>query len=320
MTPTRAACLLSIKKLMLLENTNESYLHTLTFPNPEPDIREAARRFHNFFYGTGAGARLGLRCVWALQRGERTRRLHFHLVSGVRWDAREMWAQLPKYGFGRYDVQPPKPADRASYVARYVGRPGHLEKGARSWGAVGFEKVKQANVEQETLELPCVVFPPRFALFAWFRLRLGDDHFARRKNFIVKKWGGTIDYKTTMNVNDLNDTQKNEVLQFAVDGQAPVTVGEYRGFTLVTRKKRDKLSGVEYDSTTVEHVVLAGTETLKVQEFLPPGADGGTVKPAALVGEKVVLRASAWTRTSYGLSIRGFIKPLTTLPLTSKKA
>jgi len=314
---SRDACLLSIKKLLELENSHESYLHTLTFPDPEPSLPEASRRFNNFFHGTGAGARMGLRFVWCVQRGARTRRLHYHLVSGRRVDAASMWESLRKYGFGRYDVQPPQPAYKSAYIARYIGRAGHLEAGARSWGAVGFAKVRQADVESETNELTIVAPVPPFVLSAWFRIRIGETNSASCRNFIIKRWGGTIqtDHKT-MRSDQLNETQKIELLRECCQGGYPVTVGEYRGFTIVTREKRDKLSGVTYPTHTVEHVILAGVETLKVSEFLQGAADAQSVKAAAEIGEIVVLRVASWSKNSFGLSIRGHIKPLTSLPLT----
>jgi uncharacterized protein YfiM (DUF2279 family) len=171
----------------------KTYLHTLTFADPEPSIKEAARRFNNFFHGTGAGRRMGIKAVWCMQRGAKSGRLHFHLVTCRPLDYKAMWAALKKYGFGRYDCQKPQDASRAGYIARYVGRPGALEHGARSWGAVGFEKVKRKNVQQETHELVCTSFPPLFVLHAWFRIRLGEPHAASRRKFIIKRWGGEID-------------------------------------------------------------------------------------------------------------------------------
>lgn len=314
------ACLLSVDKLMKLENAKLSYLHTFTFPEPEPSIRDCARMFHNFFSTTGAGRRLGLRAVWSLQRGERTGRLHFHLVSGVRWDAATMWRELPKYGFGRYDVRPPKPAHLAFYVARYVGRSGYLEKGTRPWGAVGFPKVVQANVESVTFSLSRVTPTPMWVLHAWFRLKLGGENFARRVAFLTKHWSETIDETPMSFLKSLNEMQKQELATEAQSGVYPVFVGEYRGYTITARQNKDKMSGATVDSATVSHVVMVGTETLKVSEYLPPGASADAVKVPAQQGETVVVRVSSWQKNQFGTSIRGFIKPLTALPLAPAAA
>jgi len=317
MNKSKAACLLTIKKLCELENANETYLHTLTFPEPEPDVREAARRFHNFFSGTGAGRSLVVRAVWALQRGDRTRRLHFHLVTTRRVDAAAMWRALPKYGFGIYHVSDPEPSHRAAYVARYVGRPGHLETGTRSWGAIGFPKVLQGNVEGVTRTLTRVTPPPRWVLHAWFRAKLNQDNYAKRVAFIQKHWDEIIVEKDMSNTfgKKLNETQLAELAQDAQSGTYAVFVGEYRGFTITTRENKDKLSGVMVESNTVQHVVMVGTETLKVNEYLPPGASPDNVKVPAQQGETVIVRVSSWQKNQFGTSIRGFIKPLTQLGL-----
>jgi len=226
-----------------------------------------------------------------------------------------MWQVLPKYGFGRYDVQPPKAVEFADYVARYVaGRYSGLAPNSRKWGVVGFKGTRTADVRSDTIELTRVTELPYWQLSQVLRISLLDDKFARRKNFMEKKFSEPL--VLTM-ANALKKHQEAEVVVEASMGSYPIVVGEYRGFTVRGHKSVDTLSKVEIARCIVEHTVLAGSETLRISEFLPPGADGSSVKPAAEVGEMVVLRVGEWKKGIKGPQVRGFIKPLTALPLSA---
>ena len=183
---SRMACELSILKMCREVGALLCYLHTLTFADPEPSPVEAARRFRNFY--AGWLWRRKKKAVWALQLGGRTRRIHYHLVTPDRYDAAEMWDVLSEYGFGRYDVRPPQPVERAFYVARYVARPGVVGPGVRTWGAVGFEKVKKKNVQTGSIEVRRVHDLPAWVVSQIRRLSLGDPNFTRIKSYIERQW------------------------------------------------------------------------------------------------------------------------------------
>jgi len=313
MSDSKRACQLSVRKLALVTGATESYLHTFTFADPEPSQREAQKRFRSF--RTGWAARHGKKFVWSIQRGSRTNRIHFHLVTTDRWDAKEMWAVLPRYGFGRYDVQKPKPIEFADYIARYVARGHGLEPKSRTWGCVGFKGVRCVDVDKDEILIESVVELPQWLIRQLRRISLNDEKFARRKSFVLKRWSVPLVLKMA---NALKKHQETEVVAEAQIGTYPVLVGEYRGFTLRATKTVDKLSKVEISRVIVEHTVLAGTETIRLSEFLPPGSDGAAVKPAAEAGEMVVVRVGEWRRNpqTNQVQLRGFIKPLSSLPLT----
>jgi len=121
------------------------YLLTLTFANPEPSYAEARRRFKNF-------QKYLERNRWCAvvvpQYGDRTHRLHFHLILNRRPDIKIWRSVLQRYGFGNPDVKK-RPAWRARgliphpciwYAARYVARGGWWSpeaKGSRRWSVIG---------------------------------------------------------------------------------------------------------------------------------------------------------------------------------------
>jgi len=185
--------MLSVAILAKLESWKTSFLHTLTFPDPEPSPEEAQRRYRSLYANFFFPQIDQRRHVWALQRGGRTKRLHFHLVTGREWDWAEMWTVLPRYGFGRYDCEVydenkwgPWHVGKAMYVAKYVANRAWLEPGVRNWGAVGFAKCKQKDVRHDSFELPIRAEVPRWLLCQIPRTSLLDPNYARRKASLMR--------------------------------------------------------------------------------------------------------------------------------------
>jgi len=220
---------------------------------------------------------------------------------------------LPRYGFGRYNVQPPKPVEFADYIARYVAKGGGLEPNSRKWGVVGFKGVRCADVRSDEIVLPRVADLPAWLISQLWRISLADDKFARRKSAVEKRFAQPLVLKMA---NVLKKHQETEVVSESQNGTYAIVCGEYRGFTLRATKSVDRLSKVEVSRIIVEHTVLCGTETIRIGEFLPPGSAGDAVKAAAEVGEMVVVRIGEWKRGLTGVQCRGFIKPLVAMPLS----
>jgi len=311
---SRWACILSIEKMAQECNALETYLHTLTFADPEPSEKEASKRFHSF--AVHYLNRYGKKVVWAMQRGTRTGRLHYHLVSCDRWDAKEMWEVIARYGFGRYDVRPPKPVCKAAYVARYVSKATNgLASNVKSWGVIGFKRVKKMEVIRGNICLPRVTECPLWLLRHMPRLKL-DESFARRKKFIESRFSEVLDVKSNMQ-NEVKSHQSAEVVKMVQDGSFSLVVGEYRGFNLKAGKKADRLSGVERGWTTVEHIVIAGTNRVVVSEFVGGDATKESIKPAAEIGELVTVQCTKaeWLANKNELQVKGYIRALVGLPL-----
>jgi len=222
-----------------------------------------------------------------------------------------MWEYLPRYGFGRYDVQKPKPVERAMYIARYVSKlQNGLASRVRSWGTVGFVRVTSRNVLRGSLCLTRVTEVPAWLVSQLRRVEL-DESFPRRKEFIENRFCETLDIETKMQ-NAIPASANSEIASEASDGSYSIVVGEYRGFKLRDSKKKDRLSGVERSTTTIEHVVIAGTNRVVVSEFLAGGSDGKSVSPAAEIGAQVLVKCAKaeWFPMKNEPQARGFIKPL----------
>lgn len=231
-----------------------------------------------------------------------------------------MWALLPRYGFGRYDVRPPRAVCFASYIARYVGNSPNLEPGTRTWACFGFKGVRTHDVVYGSIAIDSVVELPRWLISQLQRISLRDDTFSKRKAFVEKRWSVPL---VLEHMNEIKTHQHEEIIKDAQAGLYAICVGEYRGFTVTAGKKMDKVSGTEKGTVRVEHTVLCGTEQVRFTEFLPPGAAGDAVKPAAESGEMVICRVTEWRRNPQTAQIqaRGFIKPLMALAIkTAHKA
>jgi len=314
---SRDACVLSCLKLAAIAGATESYLHTFTFAEPEPSQREAVRRWKSIRTRL---VQLGRRGVWALQRGALRKRLHFHVITVERWEWAEMWEMLPKYGFGRYNCQPPRAIQFAAYVARYVGNSPGLEPGSRTWGVFGFKGVSSANVVRDEIVIDSVAELPRWFVSQLWRVSLRDSKFARRKSYSVKMFHRPL--LLTKQMNEIKPHMHAEILKDAQAGLYAICVGEYRGFSVVAGKKMDKISEVEKSTVRVEHTVLCGSEQVRFTEFLSSGADAAAIKPAAESGEMVLCRVTEWRRNQMtgAISARGHIKPLLPLALTPAPA
>ena len=192
-TASKRACQLSVEKLAKETNATESYLHTLTFADPEPSQKEAQRRFKSF--RDGWALRRGKKFVWSVQRGGRTHRIHFHLVTTQRWDAAEMWDIFPRYGFGRYNVQPPKPVQFAAYVAKYVARSNGLDSNSRKWGVCGFKSCRVKDVVHDEIVLTRRDELPGWVISMLWRLSLNDPKYARRKAWLIRRFSQDLNDK-----------------------------------------------------------------------------------------------------------------------------
>jgi len=312
---SRAACQLTIMRIMAPDLWNQAplagscYLHTLTFPNPEPSEVEAMKRFNAF---TMWARRTGKVFVRVVERGDATGRLHFHLVSSQRWSAREMSKALPRWGFGRYDVRE-RPIERAFYAAKYVGKRGKVHKlkqGTRTWGACGITPTRARDVEVTKKEL--VLCGPTISGITdgvvW--VVEGVEHVVP---FRFDSPSYPLGQYRKM---ELKKHQTADVLGRLAKG-AVGAVGEYRSCTVRSMQVRDKQNpAAKIDRHIVEHNVEVGDAPLLVQEWLPPGADVHQVKPAANKGDAVFVNLTRLD-SKFGSQMvgTGVCIPLLALPI-----
>lgn len=300
------------------------YLSTLTFADPEPSYAEGRERFRSLQTWLD---RQGKWCVCAPEYGEETGRLHFHLVHPVRWDAKEMWAVLPRYGFGRYDVRK-RPAWRvlpsganpgilhpaAWYLAKYVGKrlnwPEEL-KGCRQWSIVGEKHWPQPvcrvrDVRITTKALTVVRESPKpFHDFAEWRFP--NHNLAIRETVRTDSTNGGI---TIMR--EINTAQQKRLLELLATGDI-VGLGEYR-FCGVEKKdmeqwKDGKKTGNKESRIIATHKVDFGVscERREFDELLPAGASEKSVTPPAASGDLVAVCVDGMRAFQGGTNYKGRI-------------
>jgi len=302
----RLALLLTLRRMGDL-GEGLLYLHTLTFPPPEPSCEEALSRWHSL--AVNFLRKSGKRCARVIERGAERGRVHLHLVSWERWDAAEMHRVLPKYGFGGYNVRE-IPASRASYVAKYLGKDTQwrLPRGTRLWACVGWKGVRVSDVRIKRTSTPvggsfCAQRP--FTLLQWviggkplppIRLRLTE---------------GSEETKML----ELKSHQVDEVMGFQCRGSIGV-VAEYRGTSARV------WDGTAWNQPTVkvhrvyaDHNVEAGGKAVLVTELLPEGAEVSSVKPPANRGELVYVEVTGLEVRKGQVICRGSLRPLSVLPL-----
>lgn len=311
---SRAACLLTIKAIFLpsWDLAPEScYLHTLTFADPEPDYREARRRWASFTHWLN---RSGFYGVAVPQFGTQTRRLHFHLVTCKRPESREWWDVLGRYGFGRYDVRE-RPVAVASYAARYVARrdywPSEL-RGMRSWSVFGqkhfrWPPTRTVDVKIRNSRSVLVAWAPQ-GLFNRNVWSIGDDraliHVSRQLR------PSSCTEGSIMRARVLGERVLREVRRYLDEGQV-IGVGEYRQLVVDTRETRNERTGLSEKRVVVRHEVELGVEGVPYcfEEWLTVGRWGMPIEAPAKSGELVCclfesLREFKGTRKCVGKIVR----------------
>lgn len=264
------------------------YLHTLTFANPEPSYEEARKRWNSFASNyLNKGGRFGV-CV--PQWGEKTGRLHFHLVSSERWDASEMHVALQRYGFGRYDVRE-RPVEVAAYAARYVGkrngRPLEV-KGARLWSAFGAKHFpngvsKTGDCKMVTKCLTIVADSPQ--------------PFSDRLTVTIHTQNETVGFTHNLRADGTESgyTRMNEITakQFAVAASEIakggfVGIGEYRSCIASTKEMSDfKDKNKKVSWVFVDHRIEFGGVQFTIEERLSQGSVESAVVAPAKSGESI---------------------------------
>jgi len=310
------ACRLSIRSLAAGDLWHQpekcGYLHSLTFPNPEPDETEAARRFHDF--ASHYLNRTGKRCVRVMERGGGTGRLHYHLVSSQRWDAKEMWRVLPKYGFGRYNVKPVD-AKGMLYVAKYLLKRARfpLAPRTRKWGCIGFEGTRWTDVEVVEKVLTLVAEEPHCLYDDLVTTAAGTDW-----RVVISIRCQSVPERITR-MNEINEAQRKHLFELLASG-ALGGFGEYRGCVVRDQKIRDKKNpSVEIARVVVEHNVEVASMPVVISEWLPVGAVAASVKAPATRGEMVFIHCDTLSSSFGRKSGMGKIIPLMSLPLGAGK-
>lgn len=300
------------------------YLSTLTFADPEPPYSEARKRLNSFFVWCERTGKFG---VCAPEFGEQTGRLHFHLVHTSRWDAKEMWEVLPRYGFGRYDVRarpawrvPPRvghpgiihPA--AWYLAKYVGKRTHwpLElKGARQWSVFGAKlfphpvcRVRDARI---TTKLLTVVRESPIPFHSFVRWVFSGYNLSLRQTTRADAYAGD-----PVIMREITAEQSKKLLQLLGTGDI-VGLGEYR-FCGVEDKTMDqwkdgKRTGNKEQRVIVTHKVDFGVscERREFDDLLPVGSDAKTVTPPAKSGDLVAVCIDGMRAFQGGTNYKGRI-------------
>jgi hypothetical protein len=304
------------------------YLHTLTFADPVPPYAEARKRWNSFQTNVlNAGHWFGV-CV--PQWGDETKRLHFHLVTTTRPDAKEWWATLAKYGFARYNVRrrpcwrvkpsvnhPGKIHEAAWYLARYVSRktdwPEEL-KGGRSWSVFGAKRfphppcaVRDVRITEKCL----TVIPESPKPFAdWSEWRLPGDPVAIRYKL---RPDATSDGQTIMR--EITPAQAQAILKLLATGDI-VGIGEYRFCGVETKEMFQYSNGQKTANketrVIVSHKVDFGVtcERREFDDLLPSGSDAKSVTPPAKNGDLVAVSVDSLRAFQGGTNYKGRITKL----------
>lgn len=101
---------------------------------------------------------------------------------------------------------------------------------------------------------------------------------------------------------------KTSELSAAVLNGRKLVIGQYRDFEVRTLKN-DKAPNEPHVITSA--YVLVGREVVSVEHFADRGTKAEAVeRPKLKPGELVCIEFSEWTRTKYGVKVRGTIEPL----------
>jgi len=213
-----------------------------------------------------------------------------------------------RYGFGRIHVKA-VPAAKAEYVAKYLGKPQkELPKGMRRWAAHGFDGVKASEVHIEKKEFDSVTpcYKPAGLWDGWgFVHEDGSQFLCITRHDAPQSPRNIIMY-------DLKPLATKEVLNLAASGKF-VSVGEYRGFSIVEKNIWNDKTRANESRLLVEHTIEFGTNSVKSTEWLPPGSKREGVKSPANKGDLVLVSVTQISR-QYGITCES-IRPVATLAI-----
>lgn len=333
---SRWACRLTIRAMLMPRRVPWDapdclYLHTLTFKDPEPSYKEGRARWNSFATNFLNGPDSEWFGVCVPQWGEITKRLHFHLVTTIRPDAKEWWAAVDAYGFGRYDVRKRpswriKPCigmpsgkihEAAWYAARYVARrdywPEEL-RGGRSWSVFGRKRfphppcaVRDVRITGKSLTVIPESPKPFGGYMEW---RFAGDSRAFRFALRPDSRPGDI-----VQMREITPEQQKKVNTLMASG-AIVGIGEYRFCGIEVKEMAQYVGGVKSNNkerrVVVTHKVDFGAtcERREFDELLPVGADEKTFAPPAKSGETVAVSIAGMTAYKGGTNWKGEVVKL----------
>jgi len=282
------------------------YLWTFTFPD-DVDVAEAAERWAPLANRMGM---LKLRFVRVLERGKRGhKKWHFHCVTPDRWEVSVLRPLAELYGFGRINVKQ-IPAEKAAYVAKYVGKQFGRDAdkvGVRAWGCTGFTGSTVSNtrivVSVDNSQLMPIDRVVDAITYSW-------DGASQLTVILRGKHARPMVGEPVISQMEFKKHQAEELLKELSLGNC-IVVGEYRGFAIRTIKYADKKTGAAVERLVVEHNVEVNGAARVVTEWLPPGANGAGVKPAANRGDLVRVLVESSKQFGSQVSYGGGIKSLT---------
>lgn len=280
------------------------YLWTWTFPDARGQ-QDAKYAFECWVKHARWLRDTGKKLVRVIERGTKSRHLHFHAVTPQRWNVNEIRKHALSCGFGRINVEE-IPRSRLNYVAKYLGKPVQLPKGCRRWAAIGFEGVKTSNVRCREKSLTV--------------LAKSIDEGLR----VVTQWEipgtGIIHKRVLRELRDLQEpgaihtmkiTQENllHIARLFAQGNM-LAVGEYRTCKARELKFTDD-DKKEVVRKIVEHGIEIGEKQVTVTEWLPDTTDLASVKPPTDKGEPVVIEVDSFHKR-FGITAKS-IKPVSSM-------
>jgi len=282
------------------------YLWSFTFPDlVEPSL--ALKRWERFRQWLQRSGKVAVRVLERGTKGER--RWHLHTVSPQRWELAEVRPMAERYGFGRINVKR-IPADRARYVAKYIGKQFADVDGranCRLWACIGFHGalVRNTRIKVEVDNSQLALCSGLIDFWVW---TFPDGQTLR---FPLRPESETVENPILKKM-DIKASQAKELLADLAAGNL-VMVGEYRGYAVRAIKLKDQKSGATVDRVVVEHNVEVNGVARTVGEWLPTGATAKDVKAPAVRGDVVKVTVETAKRFGGQMSYGGTIKPLTQL-------
>lgn len=281
------------------------YLWTWTFPDDVPP-NVATKRWKPL---ANELQKRGKKCVRVLEQGSKGKLWHFHTVSPQYWSVDELRPIAERYGFGRINAKR-IPADRARYVAKYLGKQFADVDGranCRLWACVGFHGATVRNTRTVTSVDNSQLMPVEGIVDAWvWHLPDGD------KLTITVRPPPVEAVPLVFKHMEIKPVQAKELLQDLAAGNL-VMLGEYRGYSVRTLKIKDSKSGAQVERVVVEHNVEVNGCARTVGEWLPQGANASSVKAPAQKGDTVKVTVETAKRFGGQMSYGGTIKPLSQL-------
>jgi len=113
-----------------------------------------------------------------------------------------------------------------------------------------------------------------------------------------------------LKIMELKPFAQKEIMSAIAAGKV-VAVGEYRGFAIRMQKVGNKKTFQYEEKKLIEHTVEFGTNSVKIAEWLPEGADEKTLKAPASKGDLVFCVITEISR-QYGYKTES-IKPVSAL-------